>query len=121
MTLLTLAMGLQIATVQRVNGQGVRTTFVTGVLNDLTYALMHYLFWLHRQTTERPFRQAVRESLQQAAFRHLLLLGGIWGSYVVGAICGSAVELRVALAALVFPLCVLVVLIAIDILRPFEV
>ena len=35
--------------------------------------------------------------------RHLLLLAGIWGCYVVGAICGSALELRMALAALVFP------------------
>src|SRR5205807_8984434 len=43
MVLLTLAMGLQTVTVQRVSGQSVRTTFVTGVLTDLTYALMHYL------------------------------------------------------------------------------
>src|SRR6266516_6095185 len=32
--LLTLAMGLQTATVGRAAGQGVRTTFVTGVLSD---------------------------------------------------------------------------------------
>jgi uncharacterized membrane protein YoaK (UPF0700 family) len=37
--LLTLAMGLQTATVQRAGGQGVRTTFVTGVLSDWARAL----------------------------------------------------------------------------------
>lgn len=49
-----------------------------------------------------------------------LLLCGIWVCYVVGAIGGSALELRMALFALVFPLCVLVVLVVIDVFRPFE-
>jgi uncharacterized membrane protein YoaK (UPF0700 family) len=117
---LTLAMGLQTATLRRVNSQGVRTTFVTGVLSDWADALVQYLFWLHRQTTEQCFLQAVRASTQQVSFRNLLLLGGTWGCYVVGAICGGATELSMVLAALVFPLCVLVVLIVIDVLRPFE-
>jgi uncharacterized membrane protein YoaK (UPF0700 family) len=118
--LLTLAMGLQTATVRRASGQGVRTTFVTGVLSDWAQALTQYLSWLRQQSTERQMRQAVRESMQQASFRHLGLLGGIWGSYIVGAICGSALELHMALSALVFPLCVLAVLIVIDVFRPFE-
>jgi uncharacterized membrane protein YoaK (UPF0700 family) len=118
--LLPFALGLQTATIQRASGQGVHTTFVTGVLNDWAYALMHYLFWLHGQITERGFRYAVRVSAQQTAFRRLLLLGSIWGCYVVGAICGSALELRLALSALIFPLCALAVLILIDIIRPFE-
>jgi uncharacterized membrane protein YoaK (UPF0700 family) len=118
--LLTLAMGLQTATVRRAGGQGVRTTFVTGVLSDWAHAMMQYLSWLRQQSTQRQVRQAVRESRQQASFRRLLLLGGIWGCYVVGAICGSALELRMALSALVFPLCVLAVLIVIDVFRPFE-
>ncbi|EFH80629.1 hypothetical protein Krac_1244 [Ktedonobacter racemifer DSM 44963] len=53
--------------------------------------------------------------MQQASFRRLLLLSGIWGCYLVGAICGSALEQRMALTALVFPLCVLAVLIVIDV------
>lgn len=65
-------------------------------------------------------REIVRASMQQASFRHLLLLGGIWGCYVVGAICGSALELRMALAALAFPLCVLAVLIVLDVVRPLQ-
>lgn len=118
--LLTLAMGLQTATVQRASGQGVRTTFVTGVLSDWAHALMQYLSWLRQQSTQRPRREIVRESMQQASFRRLRLLGGIWGCYVVGAICGSALELHMALAALVFPLCALAVLIVIDVFRPLE-
>lgn len=117
---LSLAMGLQTATLRRVNHQGVRTTFVTGVLSDWAAALVHYLFWLHRQATEQCFLQAVRASTQQASFRHLLLLGGTWGCYVVGAICGGATALSLVLTALVFPLCFLIVLIIIDVLRPFE-
>jgi uncharacterized membrane protein YoaK (UPF0700 family) len=119
--LLTLSMGLQTATVRGAGGQSVRTTFVTGVLSDWAQALAQYLSWLHQQSTERQMRQAVRESMQQSSFRHLLLLGGVWGSYVVGAICGSALELRLALFALVFPLCVLVVLIVLDVFRPLGV
>lgn len=41
--LLTLAMGLQTATVRRASGQGVRTTFVTGVLSDWAQFLTQYL------------------------------------------------------------------------------
>jgi uncharacterized membrane protein YoaK (UPF0700 family) len=118
--LLTLSMGLQTATVRGAGGQGVRTTFVTGVLSDWAQALTQYLSWLRQQCTERRMRQAVRESMQQASFRHLLLLGGVWASYVVGAICGSALEMRLALFALVFPLCVLAVLIVLDMFRPLE-
>jgi uncharacterized membrane protein YoaK (UPF0700 family) len=119
MVLLTLVMGLQTATVQQASGQGVRTTFMTGVLSDWTAALMQYLSWLRRQTTEQHFRRALCESRQQPSFRHLLL-GGLWGCYVLGAPCGSALELRLALPAPIFPVGVLAVLIVIDVLRPFE-
>lgn len=118
--LLTLAMGLQTATVQRASGQRVRTTFMTGVLSNWTAALMQYLFWLHQQTTEQHFCRALRESRQQPSFRLLLLQGGLWGCYIAGAICGSALELHLALPALIFPVGVLAVLIIIDVLRPFE-
>jgi uncharacterized membrane protein YoaK (UPF0700 family) len=118
--LLTLAMGLQTATVQKASGQGVHTTFVTGVLTAWTAALMQYLSWLYRHITEHHVHRALRESRQQPSFRRLLLQGGLWGWYVAGAICGSALELRLALVALIFPVGVLAALIIIDVLRPFE-
>ncbi len=97
-----------------------RTANVTGLISDWAHAMTQYLSWLRQRPAEQRVRQAVRESMQQASFRHLFLLGGIWGCYVVGAICGSALELHMSLTALVFPLCVLAVLIVIDLFRPFE-
>jgi hypothetical protein len=41
--------------------------------------------------------------MQHASFRHLLLLAGIWGWDVLLAICGSALELQMALFSLAFP------------------
>ena len=75
--LLTLAMGLQTATVRRAGGQGVRTTFVTGVLSEWAQAQTQYLSWLRKPPAERQRRAIVRESMQQASFRHLLLLGSL--------------------------------------------
>ena len=119
--LLTLAMGLQTSTLRRAGGQGVRTTFMTGILSDWAQNLTQFLSWWQQQSAERPRRESVRASMQQTSFRHLLLLGGVWGSYIFGAICGSALELRMALSSLIFPVFVLVVLIIVDALRPFEV
>lgn len=118
--LLTLAMGLQTATLRQAGGQGVRTTFVTGVLSDWAHLLTQYLSWLRQQPREQHVRQTMRKSMQQASFRHLLLLAGIWGCYVLGAICGSALELHLALFALAFPLFVLAVLIVLDLFRPLQ-
>src|SRR5947209_9721172 len=56
-TLLTLAMGLQTATVRRASGQGVHTTFVTGVLGDWAQALTQYLSWWRQQSTQRQMRK----------------------------------------------------------------
>ena len=118
--LLTLTMGLQTATVRQAGGQSVRTTFVTGVLSEWAQALTQYLSWLRKPPAEGQRREIVRESMQQASFRHLLLLSGVWGSYVIGAICGSALDLHLALFALVFPLCVLAVLLVLDVFRPLQ-
>jgi uncharacterized membrane protein YoaK (UPF0700 family) len=118
--LLTIAMGLQTATVRRAGGQVVRTTFVTGVLSDWAQAMTQYLSWLRQQPGEQHVRQTMRKSLQQVSVQHLLLLVGIWVCYVLGAICGSALELHMALSALAFPLFVLVVLIVLDVFRPLQ-
>jgi uncharacterized membrane protein YoaK (UPF0700 family) len=120
MVLLTLAMGLQTSTVRRVTGQAVRTTFITGVLSDWAEATEQYASWFRQQPARRPIGRTVGASMQQASFRHLLLLGGVWACYVLGAVCGGALELRMALGALVFPLCALGALMVVDMVRPFE-
>lgn len=116
--LLTLAMGLQTATVRRAAGQSVRTTFVTGILSDWAHALTEYLSWLRQRPSELHLGQILRQSTQHASFQHLLLLAGIWGCYVLGAICGSALELRMTLWALAFPVFVLAALLVLDVVRP---
>jgi uncharacterized membrane protein YoaK (UPF0700 family) len=118
--LLTLAMGLQTATLRKIMNQSVRTTFVTGVLSDAADAFLSYLSWLRAQAKERGFRQTAKESLQQSSLRKFLLLGGIWSCYIFGAICGSFAEGRLSLTALFLPIGVLVALIIVDLARPFE-
>lgn len=120
MVLLTLAMGLQTATIRKISGQGVRTTFITGVLSDLTDTFIRYVSWLRTQARAQGLRQAIGESIQQTAFRNLLLLGGVWACYLVGAACGSFLEALMSLGALVFPIGTLAVLIAVDLVRPFD-
>lgn len=118
--LLTLAMGLQTATVRQARGEHISTTFVTGVLSNWANALAQYLPWLREQLAEQSVLHIVRAPVHQASVRHFVLLSGLWISYLIGAICGGVLELRLALTALVFPICILVVLIVIDVLRPFE-
>jgi len=118
--LLTLAMGLQTATVRRAAGQRVRTTFVTGILSDWAQALTQYLSWLQQQPPEQPLGHILRQSVQLASFQHLFLLAGIWGCYVLGAICGSALELYMTLWALAFPTFVLTALLVLDVVHPLQ-
>ncbi len=118
--LLTVAMGLQTSTIRWAGTMGVRTTFVTGVLSDWAQTLTQYVTWLSLHSTQWHRRVIMRESFKQASFRHLLLLVGIWVAYVLGAVCGSALEQYMALLALLFPVCVLVGMIVLDLFRPME-
>lgn len=97
-----------------------RTTFMTGVLSNWAHLVTQYLSGVRQQPREQPVGQTLRKSVQHASLRHLLLLVGIWGCYVLGAICGSALVLYMALSALAFPLFVLVVLIVLDLFRPLH-
>jgi uncharacterized membrane protein YoaK (UPF0700 family) len=118
--LLTLAMGLQTATLRKIMNQSVRTTFITGVLSDAADALFNYLSWLRTQAKKGDFRQSAKESLHQPSVRKVLLLLGIWCCYLFGAICGSFAERLLFLTALFFPVGILVALIILDLARPFE-
>jgi uncharacterized membrane protein YoaK (UPF0700 family) len=116
--LLTLAMGLQTATLRKIMGQSVRTTFITGVLSDTADAFLSYLSWLRAK--EGGFRQLTKESLRQPSARKFFVLSGIWSCYVFGAVCGGFAERRLSLTALFFPVAALVALIIVDFARPFE-
>ncbi|GCE07321.1 YoaK family protein [Dictyobacter aurantiacus] len=118
--LLTLAMGLQTATVRRVQGEYINTTFITGVLSNWARVLAQYLPWLREQLVQRSMLQVVRTPVHHASVRHFVVLSGLWVSYLLGAICGGVLELRFALTALVFPMVILVGLIVVDLVWPLE-
>ena len=117
--LLTLAMGLQTSTIKRTGKESVRTTFVTGAVSKWAEAIIQYLAWLQQQAGACQLRRALSESSRQSSFHHFVLQAGIWCAYVVGAVCGSALELHLELSALIFPLGALALLIVVDIVRPF--
>ena len=119
--LLTLSMGLQTATLQRVGGRSVRTTYVTGMLTDLSQEAVKYLFWLHGHTrgrTMQRIQKVLRLSPRHASFNRVMLQSGSWGSYVCGAICGGYAEQRWELGSLAISLCILIGIIVLDLVRP---
>ena len=90
------AMGLQNATLREIGHSSFATTYMTGVLDAFAKAAARWT--IHRASgTERD-----RLMTRRAA--------GIWFSYVIGAIAGSAGQLYFAYAVLVVPVTILVVL-----------
>lgn len=119
--LLTLSMGLQTATLQRVGGSSVRTTYVTGMLTDLSQESVKYLFWLHDHTRGRTIRR-IQKVLhlwpRHTSLNKVILLTGIWCCYVCGAIWGGYAELHWNLGSLGIPVCILVGIIVLDLIKP---
>lgn len=99
------AMGLQTSAVRTVGGQGVRTTFVSGVLAQFAEALGHVVVRGRPSRGPRP------------RFR-LLLTGSIWTGYVLSAAGGAALELRWQLWSLAIPLAVLCAVVVVEWRRP---
>ena len=111
------AMGLQTASLRRVGGRTVRTTYVTGMLTSMAESGVGYLFLRRdlrrREPGDRPGRRAVR-----AARRRALLLAGIWCAYLGGGVAGAVLERRWRLDAFVVPTVVLAVVVTVDLMRP---
>jgi uncharacterized membrane protein YoaK (UPF0700 family) len=81
--LLVMAMSLQTAALQRVNGRTVRTTYVTGMLTTLaTDAALHVARRLSRR------RDAADEDRGWPTW----LAAGVWACYLGGAVVGAAGE-----------------------------
>ncbi len=118
---LALSMGLQTATLQRVGGSSVRTTYVTGMLTDLSQESVKYLFWLHDHTRGRTIQRlqkVLRLWPRHTSLNKVMLLAGIWCCYVCGAIWGGYAELRWELGSLGIPVCILVGVIVLDLIQP---
>jgi len=106
-----LAMGLQNATLRRVAGQSVHTTYVTGVLQTLAEEVVRYVF--NRRGAD-PAAAAERRAPLRAAGLSAL----IWLAYITGAIGGGFTTQYWQLYALALPLAVLALIVAVDVTRP---
>jgi uncharacterized membrane protein YoaK (UPF0700 family) len=104
-SLATLPMGVQNATLQRVGGRGVHTTYISGVLTSLARALVHAVS---------------RSGRAGQAGEPLALYGGVWTGYLVGAIAATLIHQRWAYASLLLPLAGLVLVFAMDATHPHE-
>ncbi|HEX6122414.1 MAG TPA: YoaK family protein, partial [Ktedonobacterales bacterium] len=117
--LAVLAMGLQTASLRRAGGVAVHTTYVTGMLTHMAEEGVRYLFWLRdRAHSWRRLRVALWASPRQTSFVRAALLAGIWLLYAIGAVSSGFLVLRWGLVPLVLPITVLLVVIALDLIRP---
>jgi uncharacterized membrane protein YoaK (UPF0700 family) len=109
-----LAMGVQSASLRRVAGIPVHTTFVTGILMNMAEETVNGWFATRdaRRTGTVGAGNAARSSFQRAR-----LHAGVWLSYLGGGVLGALLTLRWDLWALTLPLAGLTVLIALDLRR----
>lgn len=121
-----LAMGLQNATITRISGSVVRTTHVTGIVTDLGLELVQFLFWLRDKAWMRKTRHFRLTHVSRAAkvtgthptFQRLILLAGIWTTFVTGAALGAIVWHYWQINALLLPVTFLVAMIVMERLTP---
>lgn len=117
------AMGLQNATLRRVGNRTVHTTYVTGILTNLAEQGVAYMFWLYDHMIGRTINRMIkslRVSTRQKSLSRVILYGGIWSGYIIGAILGGYIQQRWELKALALPLCGLVFIIIWDLIRPIH-
>lgn len=117
------SIGLQACALRQIAGRTVRTTYISGVLTNLAQELVNYLFWL-RDGAERPARSYLGDVLGLGSRREsghrALLLGGIWSSYLFGAVSGAWTEQRLGPWALALPILALAITALADLRRPIH-
>lgn len=125
-----LAMGLQNATVTRISGSVVRTTHVTGIITDLGLETVQFLFFLRDRYSARrriltaptevaaTALRAIHLTRNHPTFQRLLLLGGIWTTFLLGAALGAVVWSRFGIGSLLAPALFLLVMIVLERLTP---
>jgi uncharacterized membrane protein YoaK (UPF0700 family) len=86
-----MAMGLQNATLRRVGGKGVRTTFISGMLTDFA-------------------ESATAALMRTGPIQPALVSGGIWFAYLAGAAFGGWLRLGFGAVAILAPAVTLVLL-----------
>lgn len=118
--LLASAVGIQNAAVTKVQSVPVHTGFVTGVLLDSVEEFTKYLTWVFERARrkEDSLSEAFAQSFGQKSFQIAIWLAAVWVSYVAGACCGTLTEFAIHLRALVAPLLVLLMVVAVDLRSP---
>jgi uncharacterized membrane protein YoaK (UPF0700 family) len=111
------AMAIQTATLRRVGGRTVRTTYVTGMLTRLAEGIVNYAF-LRLDVRQGRIGAADGRLRLRSARGRIGLLAGIWGCYAAGGVLGAVLDGRWRLRALAVPVAVLVVVILVDVTRP---
>ncbi len=115
LAMLVLAMGLQTATLRKIGQSTVRTTYISGMLTHFAEDAVGY-FFTRREAASDP---NLREQLDDQR-RRLAVFAAIWCSYAVGGILGGLAEIGWTTYALAVPAAVLVVLILVDLRRPWR-
>ncbi|MBI4228866.1 MAG: DUF1275 domain-containing protein [Deltaproteobacteria bacterium] len=118
-----LSMGLQNATIRRIGGYSLHTTYITGVLNSFAEEGVRFLYWFRDHTKGRStgrIARVLRVSIRQDSFRYSFLSGCMWSAYIIGAIMGSLAKYWWSLGSLVLPIGALIFLMIVDIMNPFH-
>jgi uncharacterized membrane protein YoaK (UPF0700 family) len=116
------AMGLQTASLTKIGPLTVHTTFVTGMVNKLAQVSSRWLFGmydLHREPSASGDGQLRRDTLDHA--RQARFFFAIWMMYVTGAIFGTWFASVYKLKALFLACSILVLVIAVDQVRPLSI
>lgn len=120
--LAVLSMGIQTSALRQLGGRRINTTYVTGVLTTLTQEATNYLFWLRNggvRDEEHSFLGRVLKLGSRRDSRdQVFLFGAVWLAYAGGGVVGSLLDSRIELWALVVPLAVLLIVLAVDVRRP---
>ncbi|HYQ91680.1 MAG TPA: YoaK family protein [Candidatus Competibacteraceae bacterium] len=116
-TLLAMPMGLQTAALQRVDGQSIHTTFVTGVLTHLTQESTTYLLWRHDPPPGNPIsEQTTAQGILPStpSRRRIGWLIGVLSAYIAGAAVGAYGLEQGGFAVMVLLLAVLLIVIVLE-------
>lgn len=106
------AMGVQSASLRRVRGQSVHTSYVTGMLTNSVENVVKVLFNIYDRLRNR-ISGTVHEDV-----RRMIFYAGLWLSFTIGAVCGGFGESRWHFPSMLAPLAVLAGVIVLDLIRP---
>jgi uncharacterized membrane protein YoaK (UPF0700 family)/anti-anti-sigma regulatory factor len=111
--IVSVALGLQNATITRISSGVVRTTHLTGVITDLGHESAQLL--MIRQKLHAPTHDAGSDG---PSFQRLFLLASIAGSFVFGSACGALSERTLGHLGMLPPILLLVWIVIADLRTP---